>query len=206
MIYQSPLAYLLAMEGLALLRAFAGDHDREFCEARIAEIRRLLDTPSLSGEGVTAQRVDTVDGYHVWSKSYDRQIDEMFEHEVSVVHEILGALPLGTALDAACGTGRHAELLAAKGHRVIGVDSSPDMLGHARTRVPQADFRQGDLHRLPLPDDDVDIIVCALALTHVPDLGPLDGRVRPGPAPRRPPGDLRHLPRAGGAGLGSPGA
>jgi SAM-dependent methyltransferase len=96
----------------------------------------------------------------------------VFDHEVSVVHEILGALPTGTALDAACGTGRHAAFLAAQGHRVIGVDTSPDMLDHARRRVPQADFRIGDLHELPLPDDHVDIVVCALALTHLPDLGP----------------------------------
>jgi SAM-dependent methyltransferase len=32
------------------------------------------------------------------------------------------------ALDAACGTGRFAEFLAARGHQVIGVDSSPDLL------------------------------------------------------------------------------
>lgn len=38
-IYQHPLAYLLGLEGVALLRTFAGDFDREFGEARIAEIR-----------------------------------------------------------------------------------------------------------------------------------------------------------------------
>jgi ubiquinone/menaquinone biosynthesis C-methylase UbiE len=172
MIYQSPLAYMLGMEGVALLRAFAGNYDREFCDARIAEVRRLLDSPSLSGEGVMATRVDTVDGYRVWSTTYDQQLDGLFDYEESVVHEILGSLPPGTALDAACGTGRYAEYLATQGHRVIGVDSSPDMLDHARTRVPQAEFRQGDLHELPLPDDHVDIVVCALALTHLPDLRP----------------------------------
>ena len=30
MIYQDPLAYLLGLEGIALLDAWAGDHDREF--------------------------------------------------------------------------------------------------------------------------------------------------------------------------------
>ena len=173
MIYQSPLAYLLGMEGLALLRAFAGDHDRDFCEARIAEIRRLLDDP-----GVERCRRHGHQGRH--RRRLPRLVEDlrpahrrMFKHEESVVQEILGSVPPGTALDAACGTGRYAEFLAAQGHRVIGVDSSPDMLGHARTRVPQAEFRQGDLHRLPLPDDHVDVIVCALALTHLPDLRPV---------------------------------
>ena len=42
MIYQHPLAYLLGIEGVALLRAWAGDHDREFVHARLADVRRLL--------------------------------------------------------------------------------------------------------------------------------------------------------------------
>ena len=50
--YQQPLAYLLGIEGVALLRAFAGDFDREFGDARVAAIRRLLDTPELGGDGV----------------------------------------------------------------------------------------------------------------------------------------------------------
>lgn len=171
--YQSPLAYLLALEGVALLRAFAGDHDRDFCEARIAEIRRLLDDPSLRGDGVLAQRVDTVEGYRVWSATYDQPGNGLFEIEEPIVHDILSSLPPGAALDAACGTGRYAAYLAARGHRVIGVDSSPAMLAHARTRVPQAEFQPGDLHELPLPDEHVDIVVCALALVHVPDLRPV---------------------------------
>ncbi|WP_345498318.1 hypothetical protein [Nocardia callitridis] len=42
MIYEHPLAYLLGVEATALLRAFTGEHDRDFVQARIAEIRRLL--------------------------------------------------------------------------------------------------------------------------------------------------------------------
>jgi len=74
------------------------------------------------------------------------------------------------ALDAACGTGRFAGFLARRGHRVIGVDSSPDMLAHARQRVPETGFHVAGLARLPLPDDWVDVIICALALDHVPAL------------------------------------
>jgi SAM-dependent methyltransferase len=170
--YQHPLAYTLGLEGVALLRAFAGDYDREFTEARIDEIRRLLDTTTLSGAGVTAAPVDTVSGYEVWSATYDQPGNGLFAVEEPIVHDILGALPPGVAVDAACGTGRYAGHLAEQGHQVIGVDSSPDMLAHARARVPSAVFRQGDLHQLPLPDDHADIVVCALALTHLRDVGP----------------------------------
>jgi SAM-dependent methyltransferase len=173
MIYQRPLAYLLGLEGVALLRAFAGDYDRDFGDARITEIRRLLDSPALRTEGVVAGRAGTVDGYRVWSATYDQPGNGLFVHEEPVVYDILDALPPGIALDAACGTGRYARYLSARGHRVIGVDSSPDMLARARARVPQAEFQHGDLHHLPLPDDHVDIVVCALALTHLPDLQPV---------------------------------
>jgi hypothetical protein len=40
-IYQDPLAYLVGLEGIALLDAWAGDHDRAFTEARLAEVWRL---------------------------------------------------------------------------------------------------------------------------------------------------------------------
>lgn len=175
MVYQRPLTYLIGLEGVALLRAFAGDYDREFGEARIAEIRRLLDSPELSDEdeGVRATRVSTVDGYQVWSATYDQPGNGLFPFEEPVVHEILGALPPGIALDAACGTGRLAEYLSVLGHRVIGVDSSPDMLDRARERVPHAEFRQGDLHQLPVPDDHFDVVVCGLALVHLRDLKPV---------------------------------
>jgi SAM-dependent methyltransferase len=172
-IYQRPLAYLLGLEGLALLRAYAGDYDRAFGEARIAEIRRLLADPQLDEEGVTATRIGTEEGYRIWSATYDEPGNGIFPYEEPYVHEIIDGLPPADALDAACGTGRHSVYLAARGHRVIGVDSSPEMLARARVRVPEADFKVGDLCALPLPDDHVDLITCALALTHVPDLRPV---------------------------------
>jgi hypothetical protein len=50
-IYQHPLAYLLGIEGMAPLRAWAGDHGREFVEARLAEVRRLLGDEPLVHHG-----------------------------------------------------------------------------------------------------------------------------------------------------------
>lgn len=67
---------------------------------------------------------------------------------------------------------------------MIGVDASPDMLERAGARVAGAEFRLGTLDSLPLDDGCVDVAVCALALTHVEDLGPpiaeLARVVRPG--------------------------
>jgi SAM-dependent methyltransferase len=171
-IYEHPLAYVLGLEGIALLRGFTGGHDRAFVDARIAEIRRLLGDESLAGAAVDVARVDTVDGYRIWARTYDGP-NSAFDLDEPVVTEILAPLPAGVALDAACGTGRWAAALAGRGHRVVGVDSSPDMLHRAHKRVPDGDFRLGDLHRLPVGDDEVDLVVCALALTHVPALDPV---------------------------------
>ena len=174
MIYQDPLAYLLGLEGIALLDAWAGDHDREFTETRLTEIRRLLDDEKLRDRGVLAEQASTVIAYEQQSASYDAGAGGgLFASDEPVVAEYLAGPEPGVALDAACGTGRFAEFLARSGHRVIGVDSSPDMLAHARRRVPDGEFHVAELDRLPLPDNSADVIVCALALVHVPRLQPV---------------------------------
>ncbi|MEU7145260.1 methyltransferase domain-containing protein [Nocardia sp. NPDC046473] len=173
MVYEHPLAYLLGLEGIALLRAFTGEHDRAFVDARLAEVRALLADESLVDAAVHADRFDTVTGYRDWSARYDDPGNVAFQIDTPIVQEIVGTLPTGVALDAACGTGRYARWLAERGHKVIGVDSSPDMLALARTRVPEAEFLLGDLHRLPVDDATVDLVVCALALNHNSSLDPI---------------------------------
>jgi SAM-dependent methyltransferase len=118
-------------------------------------------------------RGDTLTGYRRWAATYDEPRNSLFDADEPIMHEIINALPAGDALDAACGTGRYAEYLAGRGHQVVGVDSSPDMLDRARTRVPSGEFLLGDLHRLPLPDNSVDLVVSGLALSHVPTLAPV---------------------------------
>lgn len=108
--YLSPLGYLLGLEGAALLRGFRErSADQAFVEARIAEIRRLLETPELAdAEGVTAVpgAISTADVYQDWAPPYDDPGNQMIDIEQPVVRRILDGLPVGAALDAACGTGR----------------------------------------------------------------------------------------------------
>ena len=58
------------------------------------------------------------------------------------------------------------------------------MLARAEAKVPGGDFRFGDLGALPVDDAAVDLVVCSLALTHLPELGPAFAEfarvVRPG--------------------------
>ena len=171
--YQHPLAYLLGLEGHALLRGWAGDYDRAFVEERLAEIRALLTNEALTGHpGVNLAPGTTQGGYERWASSYDGP-NGLFDIDEPVVYGIVDALPVGDALDAACGTGRFATHLVERGHRVIGVDSSPHMLDVARAKLPDADLRLGELQEMPVDDAAVDLVMCGLALIHVPDLAPV---------------------------------
>jgi SAM-dependent methyltransferase len=167
----------------------------------LAEIRRLLDDEKLRDGGVRVERTSTVIAYEKQSASYDAEAGGgLFAADEPVVAEYLSGREPGVAVDAACGTGRFAEFLARRGHRVIGVDSSSDMLAHARRRVPDGEFHVVDLDRLPLPDDSADVIVCALALVHVPRLQPVMAEFA---RVLRPGGDLvisdvHHEPRPAG--------
>ena len=172
-IYQHPLAYLLGLEGIALLRAFAGGYDREFTLARIREVRALLDAADELGDGVEESPMTMQEGYAQWAPSYDEPGNALLEVEKPIVREILDGLPVGVALDAACGTGRHTAYLALLGHKVIGVDATPEMLEVARAKVPSGDFYEADLRDLPVADDSVDVVVCAIAASHVLDLAPV---------------------------------
>ena len=172
--YQDPLAYLIGLEGMALLDSWAGRHDRAFVEARLAEVRRLLDDKQLQGAGVDVETVSADVSYRQQASGYDAGGGGgLFALDEPIITQWVEGRKAADALDAACGTGRFAGLLAARGHAVVGVDGSPDMLERARLRVPHADFQLGSLDALPVADASADIVTCGLALVHVAELAPV---------------------------------
>ena len=60
--------------------------------------------------------------------SYDEPGNPVIAIEEAVVGRLLAERPAGQALDAACGTGRHAHRLVELGHTVSGFDLTPEML------------------------------------------------------------------------------
>src|SRR5205823_11252433 len=52
---------------------------------------------------------------------------------------------------------------------------SPEILTVAPEKVPDGELHEADLHDMPLAADSVDLVVCAIALTHVAHLGPALG-------------------------------
>jgi ArsR family transcriptional regulator len=89
------------------------------------------------------------------------------------LHALLALIdPTLAVADLGCGTGQISALLAPHVARVIGVDSSLDMLHVARTKLQgqhAVEFRNGTLEALPIDDGEVEAAIMALVLHHVPD-------------------------------------
>jgi SAM-dependent methyltransferase len=171
-IHQHPLAYLLGLEGVALMRAFAGDYDRDFTRARIEEIRSLLDRAGEFGDGSDVPVLSLVQGYDSWAATYDGEPNGAFPLQDEVLLPMLDGIAPGVTVDAACGTGRITRELVKRGHRVLGFDISPGMLARARANVPDAEFAEASFTDLPVEDSSADNVVCTLAVSHLDDLGP----------------------------------
>jgi SAM-dependent methyltransferase len=159
---------LVGVEGLALLRHLYDGTDDE-ADRRLDEVRRVLDDDAFS-VGEPTSEADPQNGYRSWSQSYDEPGNPIIELEQPVVWSLVDPLPPGPALDAGCGTGRHARHLVELGHRVVGIDLTAEMLHRARKAVPRAVFHRADLRDLPAEDGQFRLVVCGLALAHVPEL------------------------------------
>ncbi len=74
-------------------------------------------------------------------------------------------------LDVACGTGDQAFELAQRGHTVVGIDLSPDMVRVARKKNHWPDlvtFIEGDATQMPFPDSTFDVSLISFALHDMP--------------------------------------
>jgi ubiquinone/menaquinone biosynthesis C-methylase UbiE len=163
----------LGLEGAALLRNVV-DGDDDFITARLTAIKALIDQV---GHGPFALRapvpeLDVDAGYEAWAPIYDEMSNALIEAEQPLVDAALRDVPPGEALDAASGTGRHVARLLSCGHRTIGVDRSEAMLVRARSKHPGVVFCLGELTALPVASRSVDVVTCALALSHLADPAP----------------------------------
>jgi SAM-dependent methyltransferase len=61
-------------------------------------------------------------------------------------------------LDIGCGVGVFLGLVADRGAKPLGLDASEALIATARTRLPEADLRVGDMESLPYEDDTFDLV------------------------------------------------
>src|SRR6516165_4291133 len=108
--------------------------------------------------------------------------DDGFGHSIRTLGEraawdrifdlaLTGRDPLD-ALDAGCGTGFLSFELAARGHRVTGVDFAPAMLAEARRKAAERSvsvrFEKADAEQLPFPSHSFDLAISRHLLWTLP--------------------------------------
>jgi len=90
-------------------------------------------------------------------------------------------------LEVGCGEGRVSRDLAARGHRVIGLDTSPTLLKLAREAYPRGRYLRADAAALPFAGESFDLVVAYNSLMDVDDM---PGSVREAARVLRPGGAL----------------
>jgi SAM-dependent methyltransferase len=132
----------------------------------------------------SAQRQGEFWGRHpeVWARRMEQQMGPVYAATI----DALQPSPGSRLLDAGCGAGLAAELAAARGADVSGLDASADLLEVARSRVPAAHLDQGDLEDLPYTDDTFDGVTAFNAIQYASD-------------PARAVTELARVCRAGGS-------
>ena len=168
-----PVHYVLGLAGVALIRNWlAGGDAAQACADELLRVTNAysanaalqfeLDIPDMAAES----------GYELWADTYDDLHNPLIAIEQPAIERLLDGIAPGDALDAACGTGRYTRCLLSRGHQVSAVDASSKMLEKARAAMPEADFRVGQLEALPYQNASFDLVMCGLALTHLPRLSP----------------------------------
>jgi SAM-dependent methyltransferase len=89
-------------------------------------------------------------------------------HEV-VYQRLAGRCVDADVLEAGCGEGYGADLIAGVARRVIAVDYDEAAVAHVRGRYPRVDVMQANLAQLPLPDSSVDVVVNFQVIEHLWD-------------------------------------
>jgi SAM-dependent methyltransferase len=118
----------------------------------------LADPEFLAREFATSERLEQRrHGGTAWRRGEDAWV---------VALRAIGEARPERVLDAGCGDGFMTRSIAAS--TVVGIDSSPGMVEQAVSHG--VDARVGDLHDLPFPDDDFDVVVCSGVLHHLHDI------------------------------------
>ena len=159
----------LGIIGLALLRNWLVG-DNRVSLALLDELRGITSFSKYDKE-IHVNSLDPISGYKNWSEVYDKNPNLLIEVEEPVVTSILSKdMRRGSALDLACGTGRYSKILDSLGFDVVGVDRSEEMLNKSKRNNPGLDYVLGEMIDIPMGNDSVDLLVCGLALTHLPDI------------------------------------
>jgi SAM-dependent methyltransferase len=89
-----------------------------------------------------------------WAELQEPQHRPLYEEGIRVT----GIGPNASVLDVGCGCGLFCRLAADAGANVSGIDASAPSIEIARERIPEGEFRVGDIQFLPHADDRFDVV------------------------------------------------
>jgi SAM-dependent methyltransferase len=102
----------------------------------------------------------------------DLDIENYWFRRHEVVYQRLAPRCAGReVLEAGCGEGYGADLIAGVAQRVVAVDYDEAAVVHVRSRYPGVEVMRANLAALPLPDAAVDIVVNFQVIEHLWDQG-----------------------------------
>lgn len=112
-----------------------------------------------------------------WSVDYDQiaaTYDKRYErNQYAEVEQTLlqfvTSEPGLQILEVGCGTGHWLAILHRRGHQVIGLDLSAQMLDRAHSLVPDVPLIRGRAEHLPFPSETFDRVFCINAIHHFAD-------------------------------------
>jgi malonyl-CoA O-methyltransferase len=112
--------------------------------------------------------LSSLDAYDLWAATYPPQAhNAVMQAEQGAMLDLMPPLAGKTVLDLACGTGRYGLLAQERGASgTIGIDNSSAMLA----ANPLAQRVQATSEVIPLASESVDVVLCGLALGHLPRL------------------------------------
>jgi SAM-dependent methyltransferase len=96
------------------------------------------------------------------AERYARGRPDLHPAIVRRICEVTGRSRFASALDVGCGTGLSTRAIARVADRVVGIDSSPEMLGQA-TGGPGIVYQQARAESLPFADQSFDLVNVGLA-------------------------------------------
>jgi cytosine/adenosine deaminase-related metal-dependent hydrolase/ubiquinone/menaquinone biosynthesis C-methylase UbiE len=111
------------------------------------------------------------DGYRVWARTYDTEANPMLSLEQRFLESILPDVKGLDVVDLGCGTGRWLAALKDAGARsLLGIDSSPEMLQAAESKLgTAATFLNANCESDLLPHASADLVICSFLLSYIED-------------------------------------
>jgi ubiquinone/menaquinone biosynthesis C-methylase UbiE len=116
-------------------------------------------------EEVKRQREEKAAAYFSANAASWSELRSLHVNEENVEHamaQMLSAASIATLVDLGTGTGRVLEVFSNHSKKLVGIDSSRDMLAIARTTLERKglrpELRQSDIYALPLPDASADVV------------------------------------------------